>query len=71
MWVTSKGMSEKIAKLGLCHQHLQLAYERNGEDGIQALFSEKFQWSSRNQIQENHMPSCSALQSLMNLTYAF
>ena len=22
--------------------HLQLAYEKNGEDGIQALFSERF-----------------------------
>ena len=27
---------------GLYYQHVQLAYERNVEDGIQALFSEKF-----------------------------
>ena len=40
--VLSKGMIEKIAKSGLCYQRLQLAYERNGEDGIQALFSENF-----------------------------
>ena len=40
-WVISKGMSEKIAKSDLCCQYLQLAYERNGEDGIQALFSER------------------------------
>ena len=40
-------MSEKIAKSGLCYQHLQLAYEGNGEDGIQALFSERFNGSVR------------------------
>ena len=40
--VISKGMNEKIAKSGLCYRHLRLAYERNGEDGIQALFSERF-----------------------------
>ena len=33
--VISKGTSEKIAKLRLCYKHLQLTYERNGEDGIQ------------------------------------
>ena len=38
----SKGMNEKVAKSGLCYQHLRLAYERNGEDGIQVLFSERF-----------------------------
>ena len=38
-------MSENIAKSGLCYQHLQLAYKRNGEDGIQSLFTEKFNWS--------------------------
>ena len=27
--------------------HLQLAFERNGEDGIQALFSENFNGSVR------------------------
>ena len=40
--VISKGMSEKIAKLGLRYKHLRLAYERNGEDGIQALFGKRF-----------------------------
>ena len=45
--VISKGMSEKIAKSGLCYKHLQLAYERNGEDGIQAFFSERFNGSVR------------------------
>ena len=37
--VISKEMSQKIAKSGLCYQHLQLAYERNGEDGIHTVFS--------------------------------
>ena len=32
-------MSEKIAKTGLCYQHLQLW--KNGKDGIHALFTEK------------------------------
>ena len=45
--VISKGMSEKIAKSGLCYLHLRLAYEGNGEDGIQALFSERFNGSAR------------------------
>ena len=40
--VISKGISEKIAKSGLLYQHLRLAYERNGEDEIQAFFSERF-----------------------------
>lgn len=35
-------MSEKIAKSCLFYQYLQLTYERNGEDRIQALFREKF-----------------------------
>ena len=35
-------MSEKIAKSCLCYKHLQLTSETNGEDRIQALFSEKF-----------------------------
>ena len=43
--VISKGMSEKISKSGLWCCHLQLAYERNGEDRNQALFSEKFDGS--------------------------
>ena len=43
----SKGMSEKIAKSALCYRHLKLAYERNGEDGIQAFFSEIFNGSVR------------------------
>ena len=33
-------MYEQGAKPDLCYQHLQLAYERNDEDGIQAVFSE-------------------------------
>ena len=45
--VISKGMSEKIAKSALCYKHLKLAYERNGEDGIQAFFSEIFNGSVR------------------------
>ena len=45
--VISKGMSEKIAKSALCYKHLKLAYERNGEDGIQAFFSERFNGSVR------------------------
>ena len=39
-------MNEKIVKSDLCYKHLKLAYERNGKDRIQALFSEKF-WSVR------------------------
>ena len=40
-------MSGKVAKSGLCYQQLWLAYERNGEDGIQALFSERLNESVR------------------------
>ena len=36
------GVTEKIARSGLCYQHLQSAYEQNGKDEIQAHFSEKF-----------------------------
>ena len=43
--VISKGMNEKIAKWGFCYQHLQLAYEKNGKNGFQALFSERFNGS--------------------------
>ena len=32
--VISKGMSEKIVKLGLGYQLLKLGYERNCQDGI-------------------------------------
>ena len=45
--VISKGVSEKISKSALCYQQLQLAYERNGEDEIQALFGEKLNGSVR------------------------
>ena len=38
-------MNEKIAKWGFCYQHLQLAYEKNGKNGFQALFSERFNGS--------------------------
>ena len=34
-------MCEKIGKSGLCYQHFQLAFKRNSENGIQALFSKK------------------------------
>ena len=34
----------KVAASGLCYQHLKLAFARNGEEGIRALFSEKNKW---------------------------
>ena len=56
------GVTEKIARSGLCYQHLQSAYEQNGKDEIQAHFSEKFKWeSTHNKIPDKHILCCSAL----------
>ena len=68
--VISKRMSEKRAKSGLCCQDLQLAYERNGEDGTQAFFDEKFN-GSVSIMKSKKIMCCSVLHRLMNLTYGF
>ena len=39
--VLSKGMASKAAQTGLCFEHFQVAFKRNGEEGIRALFVEE------------------------------
>ena len=39
--VVSESMASKIATAGLTYDHLKLAHDRNGLDGISALLSEK------------------------------
>ena len=43
----SKGMAEKAASTGLTYRHLHLAFQRQGELGIKALFGEPFSGSVR------------------------
>jgi len=40
--VISAGMATKIADSGLGFQHLQLAFQRGGEDGLELVLKEKF-----------------------------
>ena len=40
--VLSESMAKKIADSGLNYSHIKLAYDRNGDDGIKDLFTEKF-----------------------------
>ena len=44
--VISKRMSENIAKSGLSYQNT-ISLQKNGEDGIKVLFSERFNGSVR------------------------
>ena len=39
--VVSESMASKLATAGLTYDHLKLAHDRNGLDGISALLSEK------------------------------
>ena len=40
--VVSETMAKKIAESGLNYSHIKLAFDRNGDDGIKDLFTEKF-----------------------------
>ena len=43
----STGMAEKAASSGLSFHHLQLAFQRNGVDGLQNILKEKFNGKPR------------------------
>ena len=43
----STGMATKIADSGLGMQHLQLAFQRGGADGLELILKEKFDGKAR------------------------
>ena len=45
--VLSKGMIDKAAESGLRYRHLKVAFQRDGEDGVRAIFSEKYNGKAR------------------------
>ena len=45
--VVSKGMAEKIAGSGLTFHHLQLSFQRGGQDGLTNILSEKINGKAR------------------------
>lgn len=45
--VVSKGMAEKIAGPGLTFHHLQLSFQRGGQDGLSNILSEKINGKAR------------------------